>query len=515
MLGHVALFLQAIAEQDVVLEGGKYMPLRYPYWLIGVIFLALLPTVSIAGNNSAPLPPWLDYEVDMPHAPPAELARISESSNLAHGSASDETLDRAPSPPADLLIQPDVELSDFHYTGKEGLLPYARCRASTCTDASCCNCDPNPCYIDLWLQQGYTGNFANPDNRFNGPLSFNDRSNEYQMNQLYLSLGRRIDPEACQWQLGGRADLLFGTDYFFVTSLGLETDLDGTPRWNGDHGPRAQGAALYGLAMPQLYAEMNVPWGRGLNVRLGHFYSLIGYESAMAANNFFYSHSYARQYGQPFTHTGVLTDLNLSKGLNLQTGFTRGWNSWDNVNGQLAFLGGLTWKHRDERTAIRFAIHTGLEDPDGNNNRTTYSLVWTQQLTSRMNYALEHHLGTEENARLKDGDLVDAQWYGITQYLTYCVSPRQQIGVRIEWFRDEDNARVLGIPIDGVRGGNCYQVSMGANLRPHCLQRFVIRPELRWDWSDVEFAGLEVGGLFDDFNKNNQLTWAISGMTRF
>jgi hypothetical protein len=132
-----------------------------------------------------------------------------------------------------------------------------------------------------------------------------------------------------------------------------------------------------------------------------------------------------------------------------------------------------------------------------------------------MNYALEHHLGSEENARLKDSDLVDAQWYGITQYLTYRVSPCQQIGLRVEWFRDEDNARVLGIPIDGVRGGNCYQVSVGANLRPPCFRRFVIRPELRWDWSDVEFAGLEVDGLFDDFSENYQLTWAISGIARF
>ena len=53
--------------------------------------------------------------------------------------------------------------------------------------------------------------------------------------------------------------------------------------------------------MPQLYADF--AYNR-LTVRLGHFYTIIGYEVVTAPDNFFSSHAYTMQYGEPFTHTG-------------------------------------------------------------------------------------------------------------------------------------------------------------------------------------------------------------------
>ena len=37
-----------------------------------------------------------------------------------------------------------------------------------------------------WLSQGITLSGESQKSNFNGPLSFNDRRNEYQMNQLYM-----------------------------------------------------------------------------------------------------------------------------------------------------------------------------------------------------------------------------------------------------------------------------------------------------------------------------------------
>ena len=45
---------------------------------------------------------------------------------------------------------------------------------------------------------------------------------------------------------------------------------DLSPKWN---------AQRYGLAMPQVYAEVFCPWGNGLSMKLGHFYSILGYET--------------------------------------------------------------------------------------------------------------------------------------------------------------------------------------------------------------------------------------------
>ena len=36
-----------------------------------------------------------------------------------------------------------------------------------------------------WLNQSYTWNPQNPPNGFNGPVTWTDRSNSYELNQAY------------------------------------------------------------------------------------------------------------------------------------------------------------------------------------------------------------------------------------------------------------------------------------------------------------------------------------------
>ncbi len=388
-----------------------------------------------------------------------------------------------------------------------------------CGDA-CCDTGCAPCaagdgwLLDGWLAQGYTWNPQQPVNRFNLPVTFNDRANEYQMNQLYLRFGRSVVPNAGQLQLGGQVDLLYGTDYFFTTSRGLETDENGSPTWNSEDGPRGDGAALYGLAMPQLYADVFVPIGDGVTVRMGHFYTTMGYETVTSPHNFFYSHSYAKQYAEPFTHTGVVAFVPMSPQLRMHGGFTQGWNNWEDVNNQLGFLGGFDFTRSDGRSSLALTIHAGREDDLGENDRFAYSLVYQHHLSGCVTYVFQHDFGTEQGAELQRNGLDTARWYGINQYLMVNMTPTSSVGLRVEWFRDQDNARVLAIPIDDqVQGGNYSALSLGLNLRP--TTDLVIRPELRWDWSDVKAPGLDIGGPFDDFSQTNQALLATDVIWTF
>ncbi len=361
-------------------------------------------------------------------------------------------------------------------------------------------------FVQGWLDQGFTWNPADPDNRFNTPLTFNDRANEYQMNQLYLAMGRHVN-KGSTWDVGGRVDLLYGTDYFFTTAAGLETYSNGRQRWNLDDGPRAGGnAALYGLAMPQLYAEFYAPWRYGTTVKVGHFYTILGYESVMAPKNFFYSHSYVKQYGEPFTHTGFLVSQQYGRRLTLHAGMTRGWDSWEDPSDRPAFLGGISWTSRSNRTNVNFAVHTGDEHVQGESNRTAYSLVLQQQLNCRWGYVFQHDFGVQHNGASNDQEALEpAYWYSINQYLFYDMSPTTSLGFRFEWFRDENNARVLGITIPQlVTGKNYYEATLGFNWHPS--PRFVLRPEVRWDWSDV--TPPNAGGMYNDFLDKNQFTLA-------
>jgi hypothetical protein len=368
-------------------------------------------------------------------------------------------------------------------------------------------------FFRAWLSQGFTWNPDDPADGFNTPVTFNDFANDYQLNQLYLSLGRQAAQFGPAWDLGGQADLLFGTDYVFTTALGLETELDGTQRWNSDNGPRAFGAARYGLAMPQLFAEVYAPIGHGANVRLGHFYSIMGYESVMSTENFFYSHAYALQYGEPFTHTGMLATFHLASGATVNAGFTRGWDNWEDPNGQLGFLGGLNWRSRDGRTDFSIAVSASNEDAAGENARSNYSIVLAHRISGCLTYVFQHDFGVDDNAALQGSSLMDAKWYGINQYLLAELTPRLKFGLRAEWFRDQDNARVIAIPTDAVDGGNYFALTAGLNWS--LTDFMILRPEFRWDWSDVESSLLGIGGPFDSFTKQDQITVATDLVIRY
>ena len=347
--------------------------------------------------------------------------------------------------------------------------------------------------LDGWISQGLTINTDSPADRSNFPVAFNDRSNDYQMNQLYLSLARAVGGDDWRWDVGGRVDLLYGTDQIFATARGLETRGDFSPKWNSQR---------YGLAMPQAYMEVYAPWGNGLTMKLGHFYSILGYETVPAPENFFYSKSYALRYGEPITHTGFLGSTRLGT-LDFHAGMTRGWNNWEDNNNDSGFLGGMNWSSPDERTAIAFAIHIGREQdepPLNTNLRTAYSLVAQHWFSQRLEYAIQYDHAFEEGAAARGGD---ADWFGINQNVYYTINPCWRTGVRFEWFRDEDAVRV-----DTHAGADYFELTLGLNWMPR--EWVTVRPELRWDWaSPLGGRSLPVG------HRDDQILVACDVIMRF
>ena len=320
-----------------------------------------------------------------------------------------------------------------------------------------------------WIAQSFTWNPDNPPDNFNGPQSFNDRSNEYQLNQFYVTIEKSLDDEACGLQWGGRIDTLYGTDARFTTAGGLED------KWNNRR--------FYQYALPQAYVEFGY---NDLSVKLGHFYTIIGYEVVPAAENFFLSHAYTMQYGEPFTHTGALFSYKYRDGLTLIGGIDQGWDRWEDDNNRMSFLGGINWTSCDDRTNLALAVTYGDENSAVGGNppdeRAMYSLVLSHQLTDRLSYVFQHDAGKQQRG-VANGN--DAEWYGINQYLYYDINCCWTAGVRFEWFRDDDGTRVAGLDAAntsnaGGFAGNFYEISLGLNYKPS--DNWVIRPEARFDW---------------------------------
>jgi hypothetical protein len=364
-----------------------------------------------------------------------------------------------------------------------------------------------------WIEAGIgANNWGSP---FNGPVMMADRAWQGQVNQVYLATERKAESDDDGWAWGGRVDLLFGTDFIFTTARGLDAHL--FPRYAIENVALWAFSKDYGLAMPQLYADV----ARGdFNLRFGHCYSITGYETVEATKNFFYTRTYSLMY-QPFTLTGMFGSWTPNDGITFHAGIHDGWNNftdpmpmagpWGIVNqsypgagSTAAFIGGAVMKSGDGRQSLAMITTTGNElsplgtqPTDGSlvGNRTLVSTVYTNKLTDRLEYVAQADTAWQFNSGRPAGNAGQqaglAQWYSFAQWVFWKIDERWSCGARLEYFRD-NNGYLFVIPVRNLAqadnpgyyaagfAGNFWDLTFGLNYRPN--QRWVIRPELRYDW---------------------------------
>ena len=339
-----------------------------------------------------------------------------------------------------------------------------------------------------WVSMGGTYSTDNPDNHNNLPITFNDRSGEFQLNQLNLFLQRALDLESSAWNFGGRMDVMFGTDSRFTQATGLDNKLISE-----------NNLRFYDLAIPQAYLEIFAPLGNGVTAKIGHFYTIIGQEVVMAPNNFFYSRSYTMQYAEPFTHTGVLLSYSLNNNFTLNAGSVNGWDNFDKNLATWNFLGGLSWTNDEASDAVSWSVISGDVNDATSKNRTMYSLVVSHSFTNQLHYVFQHDFGFQQQATAVGKD---AYWYGLNQYMFYDLTNTVSAGIRGEWFRDNNGTRLTyGTP------GNYFELTAGVNWKPK--KWFILRPEVRYDWA------YSAVNTYDNQTKNHQLEFAMDVVLEF
>jgi hypothetical protein len=322
-----------------------------------------------------------------------------------------------------------------------------------------------------WLEVGVSGNPDDPNDETNGPVTFNNDANEIEMNEFY-GFVERAAPTDGGWSLGFRADFLYGTDARFSPTANLDDKLIS--------------ADDYKLVFPQTYAEIYIPVGNGLTTKVGHFYTIIGYEVVTAPDNFFFSHAYTMQYAEPFTHTGMLMSYALNDNWSLTGGVVSGWDSF--FQEPANFLGGVSYSSDDGRTSVAVSLVTGDVDDADKHNRTMYSVVVSHDLSDQLHYVFQHDFGREDESLSTPQN---TKWYGINQYLTYDVNEVLGAGLRLEWFRDEGGTRVTGI------NDHFFAITTGIN---YALTPWLkIRPEIRYDWTTKNSNPFDDGTQDDQF----------------
>jgi hypothetical protein len=398
-----------------------------------------------------------------------------------------------------------------------------------------------------WLETSISVNTNSTHNGFNGPVTFQDRDSQFQLNQLNFYLQKAITVgDKFDW--GGRVDFMFGSDAIFTQAYGntAYNPYTGNPQPRGNWDLHLSGDQNYGIALPNAYAEFNLPVGNGLDVKVGHFYTPLGYEVVTSPDNFFVTKPYTMQYGEPFTHTGAYGTYAFNSNWSALAGAvtgssTGGWDgNFDRNLGTWSFLGGGTWTSDDAGTSLNLTTTLGPQSDNNNHLWGIYSLVGKHNFTDKLHFIIQHDHGYAERVQTANGyygnggwdyavggdSKQNAEWYGINSYLIYDATDKLSAGLRAEWFRDNNGYRVNGAGRCGagvntyggtggaynVTGGACngwmsgtgnfsvptpgtnyYGLTAGLNYK--AAKWLSLRPNMRLDYADHQVFGVGADGI--------------------
>src|SRR5262249_23875117 len=162
----------------------------------------------------------------------------------------------------------------------------------------------------------------------------------------------------------------------FVVANGMFDKFTGLDRTSGigNDGPSSfRRIRPIGIDIPQAYIEAHLPvlGDRGMDVRVGKFYKLMGVEDVTATDTNFYSHSYEFNFAMPYTLTGAMATLHLTDNLDYYQGVAQGWDDFEDNNGTPSYFGSLVWTSCDKRSSAAVHYMTGPEQFNSNSNNRT------------------------------------------------------------------------------------------------------------------------------------------------
>lgn len=135
-----------------------------------------------------------------------------------------------------------------------------------------------------------------------------DRQDGFNLNSVKLQLEKPIDEGT--WSAGYKVESLFGPDAIALP-----------------------GRVADNVALKQAYVALRAPVGNGIDIKVGQFDPVVGYETVDSYANPNYSRSFAVQNLQPLGHTGVLASYQVNEVIGVSAGVANGDNGFGSLTG--------------------------------------------------------------------------------------------------------------------------------------------------------------------------------------
>lgn len=343
-------------------------------------------------------------------------------------------------------------------------------------------------YVDTsaqWNLGTGTGNSVLPP-LFGGA----DKADGFNLNVVQLSISKPLDET--DWAAGYRVDLWLGPD---ANSLGTQSTLS---TGSGD------------LAIRQAYVALRAPVGNGVDLKMGVFDSVIGYESIAAVDNPNFTRSYGRTI-EPTTHTGLLASYRVNELVSLSAGVadtvgpqinSRAWptkaESYKTYMGSIALTAPDSWGFLAGSTLYGGVVNgfsSGIND-----NQTSWYLGATVATPIE---------GLRFGAAWDVLDLHDqtGDAWAVSVYGSYAATEKLSLHVR-----GELATSVANLWPGLASGAENNQVwSLTGTVQYDLWQNVLTRAEVRWDHGDEGTYFSSDSG----FNRRNSVLLAANVIYKF
>ncbi|WP_139558842.1 outer membrane beta-barrel protein [Methylotetracoccus oryzae] len=340
-----------------------------------------------------------------------------------------------------------------------------------------------------WIESGYTGTTSG-----GGLLNVQPRQNRFGDAVLLNQIGFVLQKPLRQDQF----DVGFNVRYFMGADAAL-----GQPKGGIDNPP---GNPRFGYDFRDLYVSAHLPvlTEGGMDIKVGRMNTIIGYNGFLAPYRPFYSSDYQFFYSQDGAFTGILTNLHVTRQLDVWNGMTFGANTFFTKRSanSICYIGQVNyWLTEENRTRLTGSLYAGenaiFAAPGmAGDFDTVVELRVQHNWSERFTQVVQSNMGWDANTPVGTGS-----WYGLYTIGILHLVPTLDLQARADYFAD----------IKGTRTGIDTQygaLTLGVNWHP--VKYLEIRPEIRGD-----FAGERAFGGDGEARYQNQLTGVVSALIKF
>jgi hypothetical protein len=288
------------------------------------------------------------------------------------------------------------------------------------------------------------------------PYQSGNKMNGINLDVIQLSLASPLDES--DWAAGYAVDLLFGPDAsaYSVSGAGEADD----------------------VAVRQAYVNTRVPVGNGLDLKMGVFDAIIGYEGFSNRDNPNYSRNMAYNL-QPFNHTGLLGGYQINDLVSAQFGVA---NTGSNVltdraadSSDISYMGSVAVEAPENFGVLAGAtVYVGYMEFGGGGDEQQNLYVGSTIPTPIDGLALGAAWDNIQNITGNGGDANI-----LAGYISYQATDKMSVNGRIEYL-DGDQGVLFNATNNGV-AVDSEMLSLTGTVQYDLWDNVLTRAEVRWD----------------------------------